>query len=385
MTRKYKIAFVSSWNPDNKQSWSGTLYSMKRALELHGQVDWINVRSKILERVAVRLVWIYGFFVKRLTGQDYVWMRNIPLSHVRGYLIRSQLKKKNYDFVFAPAASNEIAFLNTDIPIIFVSDATFLAFNGLYHVSASLDDLVAVEANLAEERALERADVISFPSQWAVDTAISDYGLPATKVHLNRFGSNFRKLEANSVIKNLDVCRLFFLGIDWLRKGGDIVVESCDVLISRGIAVELTICGCELPAEYEREYITHIPFLDKNNAEDELRLVELFHDAHFFFMPSQGECYGMVYAEASSAALPSIACDVGGVASVVTSRNGVLLPRESKPEDYAKVIEDLFTDQEQYNQLSKSARLFYEECLDWSIWSQDIIDAFEALNTKKQA
>lgn len=382
MKKKYQIAYISSWSPDDKQSWSGTLYSMKRALEEQGEVDWINVRSKLLERIAVRLVWMYGYCYKKATRNEYIWTRNLFLSFIRGLLIKSELQKSKFDFIFAPVASNEIAYLDTELPVIYVSDATFLAFNELYQESIDTKSKAVIEANYAEKRALKKADIISFPSQWAVDTAIRDYQVPQGKVQINRFGSNFEKLGVNSATKNMDICRILFLGIDWLRKGGDIVVDSCDILVSRGIPVQLTICGCELPSEFERDYITNIKFLDKNKSEDEQKLIALFHDAHFFFMPSQGECYGMVYAEASSAALPSIACDVGGVGSVVTPKNGVLLTKSSTPEDYANVIEVLFRDQEKYIELSKSSRRFYEESLDWSIWSQQIINSYEALADK---
>ena len=39
------------------------------------------------------------------------------------------------------------------------------------------------------------------------------------------------------------VIKILFVGLTWKRKGGDIVLETIDILDKKGYNVDLTVCG----------------------------------------------------------------------------------------------------------------------------------------------
>jgi glycosyltransferase involved in cell wall biosynthesis len=95
-------------------------------------------------------------------------------------------------------------------------------------------------------------------------------------------------------------------------------------------------------------------------------------------MPSKAECYGLVYAEASSFGLPSLAADVGGVSTVVRDgKNGRLFKLEDEPEKYAEYIQQLISSRAAYEQLSLSAFQEYAERLNWTVAGKSVRDLID--------
>ena len=73
------------------------------------------------------------------------------------------------------------------------------------------------------------------------------------------------------------------------------------------------------------------------------------------FVPSRAEAFGLIFAEASAFALPSISTNVGGIPSAIRSGvNGATFPLSTSPFQYCAYIEDLFTHYELYEQLALS-------------------------------
>jgi nucleoside-diphosphate-sugar epimerase len=54
-------------------------------------------------------------------GKGYNYKNSIVLSFIHSKFIQFKLRGKKFDYIFAPAASTEVAFLKTNIPIIFSS------------------------------------------------------------------------------------------------------------------------------------------------------------------------------------------------------------------------------------------------------------------------
>ena len=86
-------------------------------------------------------------------------------------------------------------------------------------------------------------------------------------------------------INKLEEIQLLFLGVDWYRKGGEMVYETFIKLLDAGYNIKLTVCGCTPPITHNR--IEVIPFLDKNKESDLAVFYGLFEKAHFLFLPSK--------------------------------------------------------------------------------------------------
>ena len=116
-----------------------------------------------------------------------------------------------------------------------------------------------------------------------------------------------------------------------------------------------------------------IPFINKNNKEEYVQFEQLLLNSDFLILPTKAECYGVVFCEASAYGLPSIANDTGGVnGAVIDGENGFVLPPNSKADDYAKLIAEIFHNDEKYYSLVKSSRKLFETKLNWDAWATKI-------------
>ena len=117
-----------------------------------------------------------------------------------------------------------------------------------------------------------------------------------------------------------------------------------------------------------------IPFLNKKEKAQSDLFNQLLYENHFFILPTRGECFGVVFCEASAFALPSITTDTGGIGSAVENgKNGYRLPLEAHGDKYAEVISDIFLNFEnKYLPLAKATRDFYDVRLSWESWANSL-------------
>ena len=109
-------------DPSDIRSFSGTHYFMSRALQEHcGDVHHLG-RVKPWVFTALRM---RGAASRLFTKKRYQHLLTLPLARSFARIFSSKLRQGSYDVIFAPAASTEIALLETDIPIIYTSLQAF--------------------------------------------------------------------------------------------------------------------------------------------------------------------------------------------------------------------------------------------------------------------
>jgi len=186
------------------------------------------------------------------------------------------------------------------------------------------------------------------------------------------FGANLTKEPSYEDVvrpRDLSICRLLFLGVDWERKGGKIALETLQLLTDAGIKAELTVCGCVPPTGVSHPKVTVIPFLSKRDPVQMERLVSLLRASTFLILPTRADAAPIVFCEASAFGLPSIARDTGGVGGVVEDGiNGYKVAPQEGAEAYAKLILDVYGDRDRYRRLCITARQAYERRLNWDAW-----------------
>lgn len=274
--------------------------------------------------------------------------------------------------VVLSSSSLPMAFLGTDIPKAFWTDATFASMVGFYREFSSLSKETRRSGMELEDQALARCEHAFYSSEWAARSAIDDHRGDPSKVHVVPFGPNLAEVPSTEeVLHNIahrerDKCRLLFIGYDWERKQGDMVLRVQEAMERQGIRTELTIIGTA-PGLSQRTGVQVLGRLDKHVPTDRVRLVRYLNSSHFLIVPSLAECYGMVYAEASAHGLPSVACDVGGVATVVhDGRNGLLFPSSASAEEMAMRIGRVWADKDAYDTLARSSRGEFDGRLNWA-------------------
>jgi glycosyltransferase involved in cell wall biosynthesis len=167
------------------------------------------------------------------------------------------------------------------------------------------------------------------------------------------------------------------VGRDWKRKGGDLVIAAAAHLVAQGIRVELDLVGCDVPRRYQAlPWVKTHGLLRLNAAGERRRLGALFAGAHFAFIPSRAEAYGMTFAEANAFGVPVISTSTGGITSIVRSGvNGYLLPMNAEGPAYAEVIAAAFRHPGEYARLARASFQEFESRLNWRVFCTRYLEA----------
>jgi glycosyltransferase involved in cell wall biosynthesis len=276
--------------------------------------------------------------------------------------------------LFVSASPQMIAYVETDIPVIYMTDATFQQLQGYYPSFSNLANYNIRQGIELDKKAFQKAAHCMLASEWNKNSAITDYGINQEKISVIPCGANLDKIPAAADLYNpaTDPCRLLFLGVEWDRKGGDIALETFQWLKQKGVHVHLHIIGCVPPVNIAVEkHITVIPFLDKKNEEDVKKLQSILLQTHFLLLPTRAECAGVVFSEASAFGIPAITTDTGGVTTYVRSgMNGYALPYSAKGQEYAQQIKEILDSPIKFEVLKKRSRAYYEMNLSWDLWGQ---------------
>jgi glycosyltransferase involved in cell wall biosynthesis len=372
-----KVVLLSSSNPLDVHSFSGTLYYMASAL-----------KSKFPEMEIVRSSRSFWFLpLQRLLLRlskgridPYYWQ---PLNRWFASRLARQWGDKRV-IVIGVVNAALVAELAGSVPVINVSDSTYDLMRTEHEVFWSLSEATGVRAEEDERNSVVRSVHNSFSSRWAADSAIHHYGARPENVSVISWGCNFEtvpRTEVRSGAAARDECRLFFIGGEWERKGGDIVYAAANILAGKGIPLRVDLVGVSPPENLpSKPWLHSHGYLSKADSSDLARLRSLMRNADLLFLPTRKDCTPMVFAEANAYGTPALTRDVGGVADVVRNgANGIVLPEKADATDFAAVIESLWNDPDRYAQLRVSARREYETRLNWDVWALRIAEIIAKL------
>lgn len=377
---KMNIAYITTYDAEQPHSWSGTGHAIMASLRARGHhVDNIVVRGSAWPYQGVAKLWH-----RRLGLRNYrIERRHAHLQSLASDAEKS-LSLKTYDCVVSPG-SIPISYLNTDIPIVIWSDATFLNMVDYYKSFSNLPVSNVVEAKDAEWAAFNRCSQVVFSSEWARDSLVDNYDVDRDKSTVIPFAANFPCLLAREDLlnhlnkKSYRACRLLFVGSDWKRKGGDFLLKIADEMVDMGVDVTVDVVGCDAITTAP-DYVRFHGFIATRMPAGRAILERLFLQAHFLVVPSEAECFGIVYAEASSYGLPTIAKNVGGVSSaVVSGENGILIDQNVAASDCANIIFKWYSDPVKYRELSLRSLDFYDQNLNWNVVSSQFEKVLEAV------
>ena len=365
-----KVALVTLNDSADVHQWSGLNYHIARCLERAGAT---------LHRVGpLATRWTLGMRIRQRwydsTGRTFHAVLEPAVLDSLGEQARAQIPT-DVEAVVAVTSLIAAALGPLDVPLILWDDATNASMS-LYYPDFQRMPAVSVRHSEAMgRRAAESVTLALYASEWAATSAREAYGIPTERVAVVPFGANLEHIpDGLSVERSLaerpaDVCRLLWVGVDWVRKGGPLTLDIAQALHDMGIAVELAIIGCDpgtlppLPGWACAE-----GFISKRTAAGEARLAHLFARSHFFVMPSSAEAYGLVYAEAAAFGVPSVAIATGGVSTIILDdETGILVPRGSLASECATRLADVFRDSARYHAMARAARGRAESLLNWDV------------------
>jgi glycosyltransferase involved in cell wall biosynthesis len=151
---------------------------------------------------------------------------------------------------------------------------------------------------------------------WVKESIVNDYGVPDAKVTPVGLGAN---IVCRPVPKNWGKPKLLWVGVEWNRKGGDLLLEAFANAQIPGASLDIVGRHPRIDAPGVRGH---------GEIRDETRLRGFFEAATLFVLPSVFDPSPIVFLEAASAGTPCIGTETGGTRYSVGQAGEVVLPND---------------------------------------------------------
>jgi glycosyltransferase involved in cell wall biosynthesis len=244
-----------------------------------------------------------------------------------------------------------------------------------------------------EGETAQKADIIVTISRYSLEKMQKHYGVDPSKVRIVPNGVDPEKIkppENQAELKRQfglgEVPVVLFVGNLIRRKGLSFLVEAAKQIIKTQPDVRFVLVGDgplkpKLTADLAEANLSS-NFLLKSGLSEET-LAKMYGCADVFVLPSIQEGQGIVLLEASAAAKPVVAFDIGGVnEAVVNGETGLLVNRGSSGE-LAEALLKLLGDADLRQKMGSAGRRFVVENFTWDICAQKMLTVYrEALNVK---
>lgn len=378
VTSRLTVAFAELGDPRDPQYWSGTPNGILRALQEHASVEVIPNLDKGLKTIKRGSNYVLSTMNLRADLARFSPVYDLYASRIQKFVANEKLTG-SLDVVFS-TGSPTISGLRAPPPTAFWADACFPQMIGFYESFSKFPPTV-IEAGIQQERrALERALLAVFSSEWAANAARDLSPQHAHKIRVVPYGANLDPgLTAEQVIgiiraRPQDRLDLLFVGMDWDRKNGPFALSFTERLRSAGVDAHLHVVGRCPPSVGDMPFVKRHGLLRQANSEERETLDRLFRLCHFIVLPSKADCSPIVLCEAAAYGLPAITTRVGGIPEIVTSQTGVLFDATSDGSEAFEQVLRLQADRAAYDRLGEGAYARYATSLNWSAAVRRLVD-----------
>ncbi|MFK7884248.1 MAG: glycosyltransferase family 4 protein [Phycisphaerales bacterium] len=395
---------IALTDPDDPNQVSGMPHRMAQALRAQGiRITPIIARSPsddarhpILDRIArahrrrspsAAKRFIDNTFPRSSTRSLHARSRSLAAS------VRSQLDELNTpaahangdtpDLLFGVCIATALAQLDTNLPIVYFSDATSRVINTTYPAYAGRGKSIQDTRELIERSALERVTHAVFAAPFTRDSAVNDFGIPIEHTTIIPMGAHVTPAEPSSITPPADAptknsCRLLIIAADPKRKRVDLAVKATETLRRLGVNATLSVVGPGTRLARRSKAVDFVSSLRLSSTDDARKHRELLRTAHIQLLPSLGEAFGIAPAESAHFARPSIVSDAGGLPSVVLNdQTGLVLPVAADHRDWAQAVAKLVADPDRYRRYSTAALARARTELTWSAWATGMVSLMQ--------
>jgi len=293
---------------------------------------------------------------------------NSNLTLLSGFRARDHLQRQTELFNALYCHTQEAAILlgkyMKRIPTVLSLDATPINMDSIGHAYGHSTPSLPVELmkHFLTKKAFQRAAHLVTFSRWARDSIINDYGISERRVTVNAPGVdlgrwNLSSEEPTNSRQNLSP-RVLFVGGDFRRKGGEVLVQC-----ARSKQREWTVDIVTNEAVPSAEGLSHV-HIHRGLQPGTPELLALYRNANIFALPTLGDCFSWVIMEAMAMQLPVVATRSGGIPEIVIhGETGLLIPPDS-PEALTEAICQLGQDPARRRAMGAAGRRRVEQYFD---------------------
>ncbi|MFA5014850.1 MAG: glycosyltransferase [Actinomycetota bacterium] len=277
-----------------------------------------------------------------------------------------------FDMVMQSGVLFSASFQQLDIPYCLYLDHTY-AISKRY---SSLRDLPSSQCTtrkweLLEKKVYEVANCIFTMSQFVKDSLINDYGISQDKIKVIGAGPNFDYFPELSN-KQYDGKTILFIGKDFYRKGGKVLLEAFQIVRKKIADARLIIIGD--PKEKVPIHQEDVEIKGFINSKD---IGQFYQEASLFVLPTLREPFGLVFLEAMSYQLPCIGTEIEAIPEIIKDgRTGFLVPPKNSNVLAEKII-ILLNNKNLMMEMGKEGCCKIRENFNWDKVAERMIYEFE--------
>lgn len=215
-------------------------------------------------------------------------------------------------------------------------------------------------------------------SQWAADGVHREFGVPTERIRVMPPGVDpsawqMRK-QADASGESGGLTRLLFVGGDWERKGGPLLLDVFRTHL-RG-RCELHLVTRDAPAGVLAPDVFVYPHFGPNDPG----LRRLYETCDALVLPTRADCFSLASIEAMASGLPVITCPVGGIPEIVEDGASGLLVPVGDGVALRTAIESLLSDSVHARAMGRRGREIVEERFDAAKNTQQVLDLLRTLH-----
>ncbi|MBC7861582.1 MAG: glycosyltransferase family 4 protein, partial [Bacteroidia bacterium] len=280
--KRLKIAYITSSDPKDKRSWSGTAHYIWKALEKNvGDVELIGPAEPTFTLFLAKIFQAFSIYICR---KRFDFRHSTMVAKAYGRIFSKRIADKHFDLIVAPAGVAYTSYLKTKVPVVLVLDRSLGNAFDYHSVLSNLWNFSREQSLKTDKTAMEKAALVIFSSEWAAEHARNNYRISSEKILVLPFGANLDEIPDEKTISYefpKDEVRILFPATYWENKGGEMVYNCLLELIKQKINAHVTVIGCVPPEKFSHQKMKVIPFLNKNEKEGAKELEDIFRNAHF--------------------------------------------------------------------------------------------------------
>jgi glycosyltransferase involved in cell wall biosynthesis len=310
--RPAQLAVVAVGDPESPDTWSGITFGVLGALRSLG-VGALPLDLTL--PAGIERAMLLGSAAS--TRNRYDAQAGALAAGVRSRRARRGLAGRAVDGVVQVGTTFA---LPPGVPYVTLEDMTLRQAAEIHPVFSRMSAPVIASWEKRRGVIYERARMCAVASSWAAESLRSDYSVARAHVAVVGFGANHRPQTS---VRSFATPRFLFVGIDWERKGGPLLLRAFSRLRAVCPQARLDVVGGH--PRLEQAGVHGHGVLSPRRAADTALMAELFARATCLVLPSQVEPFGIVHVEAASAGIPSIGSSVGGPRDVIGADGGLLV------------------------------------------------------------
>lgn len=368
---KNTILFTASWGKKRETTWSGTNLNILNELKKYYDIKEIDMGYRNPYFFIVSGMAKLGI-ISRLTKSQ-------KLDKHFSHYFQKHYSDKNYScfsFGIIPNQTNILNFVYQDCNYLWVNEVmrNHSANPDFINVPCMDETFVREQGEKWRQFILSPHGFLLSMNHWVIDWAVRK-GIPEEKMCFIGGGINIDVSKVDRQHKNYN--RFCFVGKDFKRKNGPLVVEAFKILHKKHPKTELVIAG---PKDLDRKYLGEgIVSLGEISFS---KVPEVFNSASVFVLPSLFEGYGLVFNEALSFGLPCIGNNCFEMPYFIQEgKNGFLL-KSQNAEELASLMEKCLGNQALLDQTWNNREQVISEN-SWEIVGKRACQAMESWKNSK--